>query len=82
MSKIINFVKKYYPDIILVIGFWLASYNWSKPEIKTNLIPYKAKLTYSTEWKILGLVLIIIALDILIRKCLAKYFEKRSKSEV
>ncbi|MCX6758999.1 MAG: hypothetical protein NT012_00290 [Candidatus Nealsonbacteria bacterium] len=78
IEKIIKYLNKYLPDILFLIGVWVASYNLLRPSQKVGLLPSLPSLThteYFTEYKVLGIMLIALALDIAIRR----YSAKRNK---
>lgn len=62
---------KYLPDILFILGIAIVSYYFIKPQ-ETGL---KIKSIYQsdyTEMKVLGIILITLALDIALRR---KYFK-------
>ena len=63
---------KYLPDIITIIGIFLLSYNLLRPEtISGGLhLPSLSSVDYHTEYKVLGIVLIVIGVDVAIRRYL------------
>lgn len=71
-EKIVKMFKKYLPDIIVIIGVWVASYNLLRPTIKGLRLPSFTYTDYHTGWKVFGIVLIAIGIDIAIRR----YFNK------
>jgi len=72
MKKIIN----YLPDTLIIIGIVVLSYNSLRlPKTIDNLIERRYS-DYHTGYKVVGIMLIVIGIDILIRR----YFFNRSKS--
>ena len=74
IKGIIKTIKKYLPDAIIIIGTWILSYNLFRPPktITKGLVLERPSLAYTytdchTEWKTLGVVLIVIGIDIAIR---------------
>jgi len=62
-------LKKYLPDILFLLGTWIISYNFLRPQ-KSLL---EIDLTrYYTGYKVLGIMLIAIAIDIAIRKYISR----------
>jgi len=58
-------IIKYLPDIIIITGVYILSYNIFRPETS----PLNFDLTnYHTEGKVQGILLIVIGLDIVIRR--------------
>ncbi|PIZ76366.1 MAG: hypothetical protein COY04_01405 [Parcubacteria group bacterium CG_4_10_14_0_2_um_filter_7_35_8] len=69
MQKLIKLFKKYLPDIVILIGVWLIL----QPEI------YKSHWKsggfgglhyYNTDWDKMGIIVVLIGIDVLIRKYL------------
>ena len=77
IKEIIKYIKEYLPDILFLIGLWIASYNLLRPPQTRGGI-YMPSLGGYTEhftgYKVLGIILIALALDITIRR----YFTKRN----
>ncbi len=72
-EKIINWFKEYWPDIIVLIGVYITSYNILRPAVKYNMLPKIGNhIEYFTEYKVLGIVLIAVGLDV----CIRRYFKK------
>lgn len=73
--KFINLVKKYLPDIIIIIGAWILSYNLFRPSEKKGglgiSMPFSTYTDYHTEWKVLGIIILVIGIDIAIRRYIA-----------
>jgi len=68
MKKLTNFLKKYLPDILFLIGVFVLSYiNLVKNDIISRL-----NEPYPAEYKVLGIMLIAISIVISIR-----YFTKK-----
>ncbi len=70
-------IKKYLPDIIILIGVWL----YLQPEILNYHKPYLCLKghpcgSYNTDWDKIGIIIILIGVDILIRKYLVKKVKK------
>ncbi len=59
MKKIIN----YFPDIIIIIGITILSYNLLRPTTKRLSLSY-----HYAEYKTFGIILIVIGIDIAIRR--------------
>jgi len=66
-------LKKYLPDILTQLGVWIFAYNTLRQPRKFNAFDFT---DYHTEWKILGVVLISIGINIAIRR-LISYFKKK-----
>lgn len=67
-------IKKYLPDALFLIGVGIASYYLLCPPIEKNLLPKLPSLShteYFTEYKVLGIMLIALAIDIVIRRFFA-----------
>jgi hypothetical protein len=67
-------IIKYLPDMIIITGIWILSYNLLRPETKTGGLPSLDFINHHTGYKVLGIILIAIGIDIVIRK----YFNSRS----
>lgn len=67
---VIKIIKKYLPDIIILIGIWMVSYNLSITR-SDNMFGYRSYIRTSDEWKIFGIILIAIGIDIAIRRYIA-----------
>jgi len=74
-------IKKYLPDIIILIGIWLY--------LKPSIFQYHSAETgicrdvchpafYSTHWDKIGIIIILIGVDILIRKYLSSKNERKN----
>ena len=87
MKKFISrFVKKYLPDIIIIVGIGIFAYNILRPEIsirssgitrftRPNSVNTYYENTYY-EWEVFGIVLIAIGICIAVRR----YFnDKKNK---
>ena len=77
-EKVKKYLNKYLPDILFLTGVWIASYNLLRPPEKRGLLPPLPSLTYYehfTEYKVLGIMLIALALDVSIRR----YFSNKKK---
>ncbi len=70
MKKILKYLITYLPDIFLLIGAGFLSYNIFIPTNKTELLILKKYFEYNREYKTLGIILIILATDIIIRRFL------------
>ncbi len=71
MKKIIAFIQNYLADIITLVGIIMLSYNIFRPPTKSGVIlPNLTTTDYHTEWKVLGIVLVALGIDIAIRKYL------------
>ena len=67
-KKISKIIKKYLPDIILLIGVWIFSFNILRPK------KYGINTIWSndyTDYKVFGIILIFIGIDILVRRYLS-----------
>jgi len=74
-EKIKQFIKKYYPDIIILAGIWILSYKILLPvrsgiQSPSEWLKSGSIKTYNQEWKLFGIMLIAIGIDIVIRKYL------------
>jgi len=61
--------KKYLPDLLFLLGVWIASYGF--------LIPPRSPLSlnftdYHTDEKVWGIMLVALAADIFIRRYISK----------
>ena len=65
MENVKKFIKNYLPDIFVILGIWILSYNILRPPTNALSISFT---DYHTEWKVFGIVLITIAVDIAIRR--------------
>lgn len=63
-----NFLIKYSPDIVIITGILILSYNLLRPETRIGGLPSLVSIDYHTEYKVLGIVFIAIGIDIVIRK--------------
>lgn len=63
-------MKKYVPDLFIIIGIGILSYNILRGPAKKGGLPSLTSVDYHTEYKVLGILLIVIGVDILIRKYL------------
>ncbi len=61
-------MNNYLPDIIIITGVWILSYNLLRPERKIGGLPSLVFINHNTGYKVLGIVLITIGIDIIIRK--------------
>jgi len=73
MKKLTNIIKEYLPDIIIIVGVWMFSYNVLRPSeiiggLDLDLDLFEGYTDHYTEWKVLGIVLIAIGIDIAIRR--------------
>ena len=67
-------IIKYLPDIIIVIGVWVLSYNLLRPVTDGLTLTF---VNRHTEYKMLGIVLITIGIDIIIRKYFNSKIDKK-----
>ena len=68
-NKIKQFIKKYYLDIIILIGIWILSYNILRPASEKGFVlPSFSYTDYHTDKKVFGIMLIAIGINIAIRK--------------
>ncbi len=74
MKKITNIINKYYPDFLILIGIYTLSwFVFLKP-----YNPLSIDLThYYTEEKVMGVMLIAVGINILVRR----YFNKKIKKQ-
>jgi len=79
IKKIIKCLNEYIPDILFLIGVWVASYNLLRPPVVSGGLSLPSftytHTEYFTEYKVVGIMLVVIALDIAIRR----YFAKKNK---
>lgn len=77
IKTIAKYLKKYLPDILFLFGVWISSYNLLRPPVTYRFNPLGLpKLTslslsyteYFTGYKVLGVMLIAIGIDIAIRR--------------
>lgn len=62
-------IIKYLPDIIIIVGIWIFSYNLLRPVTRS----FNSDNQH-TEYKVLGIILIAIGINIAIRK----YFNSKN----
>lgn len=62
-------IKKFLPDILIIVGIWILSYNLLRPVVGFGRV---IVTDYHTEWKVFGIVLIAIGVDIFVRRYLIK----------
>ncbi len=67
-------IIKYLPDIIIAIGVWVLSYNLLRPVTGGLTLNF---VNRHTEYKMLGIVLITIGIDIIIRKYFNSKIDKK-----
>ena len=67
-------IIKYLPDIIIVIGVLVLSYNLLRPVTDGLTLTF---VNRHTEYKMLGIVLITIGIDIIIRKYFNSKIDKK-----
>jgi hypothetical protein len=64
-------IKKYFPDIIIFIGVWLylqpEIFKYHKPSLCLKGYPCES---YDTDWDKIGIIIILIGVDTLIRRYL------------
>ena len=70
-------IIKYLPDIIIMAGIWVLSYNLLRPTTKTGGLPSLVFVNQHTGYKVLGIILIAIGIDIVIRK----YFNSKGEKK-
>lgn len=72
MKKLIKFIKKYLPDFLILIGVWIISYGL----LLTTKTYYGGRqetfVKPEDKWKILGIMLIAIGIDIIIRRYIVR----------
>lgn len=76
------FIKKYLPDIIIIIGIWIFSYNVLMPPTKTSILPSLSPFShtnYHTNEKVFGILLVVIGTDVAIRRYLNYKNHKNEK---
>jgi len=70
-------IKKYLPDIIIIIGLGILSYNVFRPSVERGILLHDFYYTnYHTGGKVLGIILIAMGIDIAIRRYI-KYRENK-----
>jgi hypothetical protein len=70
MKKIITIIKNYLPDILIVLGLWIFSFNILRPKSQ-SLLPSLGKISHDyTNLKVFGILLVVVGIDILIRRYL------------
>ena len=68
-------IKKYLPDIFMLMGIWIFFYVNYFPVSGGYSPVIKLGYNYSDEFKFIGIILTTIGIDIAIRRC----FSKRKK---
>jgi len=71
MKKIISLIKEYYIDLLFLVGVFIVSYNILRPPIKHGLGLSSLNFSwteYFTGYKVFGIMLIAIAVDVAIRR--------------
>lgn len=64
--------KKYLPDILFLSGIWIASYNFLRQPVERGLaLPDLTPTDYFTEYKVLGIMLVALALNVVVRQYFA-----------
>jgi len=71
-------IKKYLPDILILIGIWIFFYVSYFPISGGGLPDINLGYNYSNEFKLIGIILITIGIDIAIRKYLSFKNERRN----
>ena len=75
IKKIVKYSEKYLPDILFLFGVWISSYNLLRPPAVRGLVmPSLSYAEHFTEYKVLGIILIALAVDIAVRR----YFANRN----
>jgi len=75
ISKTINLIKKYLPDLLFLLGVLIVSYNFLRPSYKSEfdrILNYDQQLM-EHKVQVLGIILVALAIDIAIRR----YFKCR-----
>ena len=76
IEKAGKYIRKYLPDILFLAGVGIASYNLLRPP-KRIAAPWEFELPslteYFTTYKVIGILLVALAIDIAIRR----YFIKK-----
>jgi len=72
-------IKKYSPDIIILIGTWILFYNILKPPEEIGGLPSLVYTDYHTEWNLFGVILITVGINIAIRRFISYKNKKKSK---
>jgi len=82
IKKILKFIKKYLPDMLMMFGIGVLSYNVLRPPTAPKmLLPKLARMSdYHTRWKVAGIILIAIGIDIAIRRYIV-YKKRLNKSK-
>jgi hypothetical protein len=68
-------IKKYLPDIFILIGIWIFFYVHYFPVSGGGSPVIKLGYNYSDEFKFIGIILTTIGINMIIRR----YFSKRKK---
>jgi hypothetical protein len=74
MQNIKDKIKKYFVDFVIITGILILSYNiFRQPTEQSYGLPKLPKLSgtivdYHTGWKVFGIFLIAIGVDIVVRK--------------
>lgn len=63
-------IKKYLPDILIIVGAWLA--------LQPRIYDYTPRIclkgtacnNYTTDWDKIGIIVILIGIDVLVRRYL------------
>ena len=64
-------IKKYIPDIIVLVGIWIFFYAIFFPITGGGLPSIRLGYDYSNHFKFIGVILITIGVDMIIRKYLS-----------
>jgi hypothetical protein len=76
----LNLLRNIFLDIIIIIGILIFSYNILRPvkeESSLPSLPSFSYIDYHTEEKVFGIFLIVVGVDLIIRKYL--FFKNERK---
>ena len=77
-TKLFNLLRKYLPDVLMLVGSWLLFYYFIKP-ICGDILDCIWSDQYTgrnyTEEKMIGFIILTLGLDILIRRFI--YFKNK-----
>lgn len=66
-----NYIKKYSPDILIMGGILIISYNFLRPQVDI-LGNVKSIIDTHVGWKIFGIFLLSVGVDIIVRRYVNK----------
>jgi len=70
ISKTVNLIKKYLPDLLFLVGVLIVSYNFLRPSYKSEfdrILNYDQR-SIEHKVQVLGIILVALAIDIAIRR--------------